>query len=341
MRCFLWGAFLFLVIMVPFATGQSYDIAQYWMLAPGKWKVIDGLDVDPGPVYHVYGGSTYLVGTQPFDPEQYGYTKLGTGVDTEWFSGSHDYYVIVTRERNMAYVDTIEGSNGFYYGAHDAGNTLETGNLGGPPDGLAAAVGGYHFARAGGFVYIDAYMLGLTGITVHVDPFVSDGWQIGCIVTWNSGLIFRAWYENEFGWIEDETEIMQVTASDLLFHAIMTKPGGVPQYTTFNPPVTLPRDMEVNEPVFYSGTITQGTESHPLVLTYMIVEDGLTVTTDAGTFNNCLKVKMTSIGIIASDTTVQILAPGVGVVQQWYVTIEEPEEGAHFEADYSEVVNQG
>lgn len=341
MRGLLWGAFLVLVIVVPCASGQTYDIAQYWLLAPGTWKIMDGVDIDPGPVYHVYGGYTYLVGPQAFDPEQYGYVDLGTGADTKTFSGSYDYYVIVTPERNMSYVDAIEGSNGLYYAAHDAGHTFESGNIGGPPDGLAAAVGGYHFARAGGYVFVDTYMAGLTYLRVHIDPFVSDGWQIGCVVTWDSGLIFRSWYENENGWIADETQIMQVTANDLLYLATMEMVGGVPQYAMLNPPVALPRDLEVNEPVFYSGMITMGAESHPLILTYMIVEDGLTVITEAGTFNNCLKVKTTSIGIDASDSTVEILAPGVGVVQSWYSTIEEPEEGPKVEADYQEVVNHG
>lgn len=136
----------------------------------GTWRAekTSEPDCSVGSTYEVYGGETYLSGTDGYNPEEHGYTLLGTASSTQTFSGSYSYYIIVTRPVNIAYVDTVQGSNGAYYGTNTTGNTTDYTNVGGAPDGNSAAVGGLYNGTSGGYIVIDASGDSLSSITVYV-----------------------------------------------------------------------------------------------------------------------------------------------------------------------------
>jgi hypothetical protein len=121
--------------------------------------------------YEVYGGNAYLPcgGTQGYDPSKYGYTFLGTATSTATFNGSYSYYTIVTRDFNVIHLDTVQGSNGAYFGTTSTGNTTGYVNIGGVPDGLYATVGANRMS-GGGYVDIDASAATLSSITVNITP---------------------------------------------------------------------------------------------------------------------------------------------------------------------------
>jgi hypothetical protein len=122
-----------------------------------------------GSTYAVYGGNTYNLGDEFYDPLSLGYTLIGTSTVTETFNGTYTYYLIATEPKNVAYVDTVQGSNNQYYATYVTGATPDYTNIGGPPDMQTAAVGG-EFAdyNSGGYFLIDATNDTLTSLTVYV-----------------------------------------------------------------------------------------------------------------------------------------------------------------------------
>jgi hypothetical protein len=64
----------------------------------------------------------------------------------------------------------------------------------------------------------------------------------------------------------------------------------------FNPPMSLPRNWRINTPFAYKGVAVNQTtkESIPVASMVIISESGVTVTTPAGTFTNCIKFESTN-----------------------------------------------
>jgi len=146
---------------------------EFWVLpSPGKfYPVWVERAFLPGKAYKVYGGSEYLSGSDSFHPEEHGYSLLGEGTNTQHFNGAHTYYIIVTEEGNLAKVDAVEGSDHSYYGTYSSGNTLNSGNVAGAPDGQFASVGGGSSSYPGGYILIEPAS-GNTSLTVYI---VDDG----------------------------------------------------------------------------------------------------------------------------------------------------------------------
>ena len=122
-------------------------------------------------IYYVFGGNVFIDQADGHQPEEHGYVKLGSAGQTETFSGSYPYYIILTRGR-IACVDSVRGSNGKYYGSTTGSNTPFLNNISGPPDGQCAVVGG-SFAqqradlyRGRGYILIDASRDRVRSITV-------------------------------------------------------------------------------------------------------------------------------------------------------------------------------
>lgn len=136
----------------------------------GTWRAVK-TNSSICATYEVYGGNTQLTcgGTDGYDPSQYGYTFLGTAVSSATFTGSYSYYTIVTRDFNVIHLDTVQGSNGAYFGTQSTGNATPYLNIGGAPDGLYATVGANRMS-GGGYVDIDASSASLSSITVHIVP---------------------------------------------------------------------------------------------------------------------------------------------------------------------------
>jgi hypothetical protein len=124
-----------------------------------------------GKAYEVYGGTNFSTSEPEYwkkgeDPAAFGYVFLGSATNTATFAGSHKVYIIRTTCLNVAYVDTVQGSDGLYYGAGTSGDTAHLDYVGGPPDGLAAPIGGQ--TLAGGFIVIYATGANLSSLKVLI-----------------------------------------------------------------------------------------------------------------------------------------------------------------------------
>jgi len=119
----------------------------------------------PSGQYEVWGGNVILSGDDNYNPENHGYVNLGSSNITDTFSGSYNYYVIVVRNNDIAFIDAVGGSNGEYLTCTFAGNTVNMRNVSGSPDGLFASVG--EVGTTGGFLRLSADVEPLTSITVY------------------------------------------------------------------------------------------------------------------------------------------------------------------------------
>ena len=137
------------------------------------WKLSNS---QPGSdQYFVYGGESFST-TEPdwhekgYHPELYGYKLLGSAKSAQaakTFIGSHAYYIITVYPVNIAEIDTVQGSDSQYFGTNIGGNTIDSQNIGGQPDGLYAYVGGKQEGGSGGFTVINASSHSLSSITVY------------------------------------------------------------------------------------------------------------------------------------------------------------------------------
>ena len=99
-------------------------------------------------------------------PRAYSFRFLGSSSVTGTFYGNYKFYIIVKRS-GLVYIDSIKGSNGKYYSFYWFGNTLDWGNVAGPPDNKVATMGGY-IKEMNAYIGIDASEDSLTYITVYV-----------------------------------------------------------------------------------------------------------------------------------------------------------------------------
>jgi hypothetical protein len=134
----------------------------------GTWRAVK---VPPMrcTTYEVYGGAAELGcgGLAGYNPELNGYTFLGTDTSTATFDGEYDRYYVVTRDKNVVRVDSVETPAGEYPGTTGSdGNTTDYLNIRDPPDGMAAIVGAGAISQ-GGYVEIAPEFVA-TSITVHV-----------------------------------------------------------------------------------------------------------------------------------------------------------------------------
>jgi hypothetical protein len=83
----------------------------------GTWRAQKVAEARCG-TYEVWGGSTDLGcgSVAGYNPELYGYTLLGTATTTQTFTGEHAWYYVLTRDRNVVGVDTVETTAGTYLG---------------------------------------------------------------------------------------------------------------------------------------------------------------------------------------------------------------------------------
>ena len=116
--------------------------------------------------YEVWGGNIQLSSTDNFNPENHAYVNLGSSNITNTFLGKYNYYVVVTRNNSIAFIDAVGGSNGKYLTSTYSGNTDKMTNVSGPPDGLFASVGALG-TTGRGYLGLSAVAEPLTSITVY------------------------------------------------------------------------------------------------------------------------------------------------------------------------------
>jgi len=111
--------------------------------------------------------------------------------------------------------------------------------------------------------------------------------------------------------------IMSYTDSSIFFHGDYTLVLGD---ATYNPAIVLPRNMAAGDAVLHQGEkqaeiVGCGTFTTPNYVIIYLDEGGITVTTDAGTFTDCIRLVMTELDHDSSITNIFYYAKGVGVVK--------------------------
>jgi hypothetical protein len=147
----------------------------------GAWYMVRGEnEIALGSIYTVWGGYDYICDTLAYSPQYHGYHRLGIDSVTQSFWCSNCPYVIIHTDYNcIARVDAVEGNNGLYYSSYCTGNTIEPGNIGGPPDGYYATVGGQFNGSSRGYALIDTSQDSLFLITVYIADIKSSMFSAG------------------------------------------------------------------------------------------------------------------------------------------------------------------
>jgi hypothetical protein len=119
------------------------------------------------------------------------------------------------------------------------------------------------------------------------------------------------------------------------------------KWWTFKPVISIPRSLNVNQPFVYNGVSTYGTTNRPFSLILTIAKTGISMTTPAGPFADCIQAQWI---YVPSRETAQIetkvMAKGVGDVKVWNASLDREATGfaaRAFGADteYHEVIERG
>ena len=153
------------------------------------------------------------------------------------------------------------------------------------------------------------------------DPSSRQG---SVIVKGANGQIVEEWYSDDgSGWTSDGSTVYKITPTDLL---LIGENDGKDLWT-YEPVLAFPRKISLNQPVPpYNGMLrnqrTQATRR--ITLLFMITKSGLTVDTQqAGTFKNCIKVRIYEYSAGVSRDATNLEAPGRGKVKHWRCKIKD------------------
>jgi hypothetical protein len=147
--------------------------------------------------------------------------------------------------------------------------------------------------------------------------------QGSVIVKGTNGQIVEEWYSVDgSGWTSDGSTVYKITPTDLL---LIGENDGKDLWT-YEPVLAFPRKISLNQPVPYNGILrnqrTQATRR--ITLLFMITKSGLTVDTQqAGTFKNCIKVRIYEYSAGVSRDATNLEAPGRGKVKHWRCKIKD------------------
>jgi hypothetical protein len=136
------------------------------------------------------------------------------------------------------------------------------------------------------------------------------------------GQIVQTWYDNKgSGWTFSSSEVFQITPTALLM--IGSHDGR--DLWIAEPVLTIPRSLSLNQPVYYTGIKrnqrTQATQRVTMVL--VITKRRLTVDTQAGIFNNCIKFRSYQYSPGTSRDATVLLGPGRSELKGWVSKIKD------------------
>lgn len=109
---------------------------------------------------------------------------------------------------------------------------------------------------------------------------------------------------------------LSVLENSILIHMELVN-DATPELVDFNPVIAIPRYVKDGTYVTYTGDKTGGTAKLKEFFVFYVDEVGLTVTTPAGTFNDCIKISTTRMDDELVSSYVAILAKGVGFLKQY------------------------
>jgi len=143
----------------------DYEISNELPLEHGTWTATRGWAT--ATTYHVFGGDHLLTGANGYNPEDQGFTDLGSASGIHTFGGAYPYYCVVVYPVNIINVDALQLSNGDYVSnINAAGNTENYFNATGAPDGEYAGVGALFDGSSGGYLCINASEANSTSLKV-------------------------------------------------------------------------------------------------------------------------------------------------------------------------------
>jgi len=124
-------------------------------------------------------------------------------------------------------------------------------------------------------------------------------------------------------WQVGYVQVFELTATHLVYHGEFNPVNN--KYMLLNPPLRIPRRMNLNDPfthrgqVLYPTSVTQGT------ITVMITADNLTKKTQAGTFTGCIRFMVAILSDQYAETRSEIRARKQGFIHGVHGEVDETE----------------
>lgn len=146
----------------------------------------------------------------------------------------------------------------------------------------------------------------------------ANGAQSGYVTTQNGeGQIVKTWYSLEGGtWVYDSADLFTVTGKRITYLGFME--GG----TTWllEPALELRRKWSVGDAAAYVGQLRNQTtlEAMRVTRTVSLTDDKIALTVPAGSFTNCIKLRVQSYHDGTSRDSSGISCPGRSEMKSWY-----------------------
>lgn len=178
------------------------------------------------------------------------------------------------------------------------------------------------------------------------DCYLKQEEKSGFVISKSGSYTIQSYY-NDSGtpgvWKEDSR--MKYTRSSDAVKLTAIKIDG--KWWTLNPIVSIPRSLNVNQPYVYIGGRTNGTTNQPFSLILTIAKTGISVSTPAGVFADCIQTQW--VIVLDKETAAietKVMAKGVGEVKVWHASLTREATGfaaQSFGADteYGEAIEQG
>lgn len=191
--------------------------------------------------------------------------------------------------------------------------------------GLAAAVFAACATARAGTIDIVPYM-GLTPGKWSILQSDGGSWQSGVSVTSgaNGQVLKNYWYRSHAGaaWTPDgASNVFEITPTEL---RIVGLQDGADAWV-FDPTPSLPRPLTVNKPYFFSTNLKHPAtgEKSKMALLVIVTKTGIAVSTPAGSFTGCIKMRFYSYGGGESEEDVNLDCKGRSDVQTWFHRISD------------------
>jgi hypothetical protein len=149
-----------------------------------------------------------------------------------------------------------------------------------------------------------------------------------------NGQVVQTWYYNEgSGWAFDSSLVFLVSATEL---SLLEENDGTARWR-YEPPVVIPRPVNVGQPVFYAGRVknlsTNATSARTLV--FLVTAKGLAADAPVGSFVDCIKNRMYTYGDGRSRDSVSLHCRDRHAVKGWHTKIKDGTDPQFEEMDQS------
>jgi hypothetical protein len=210
-------------------------------------------------------------------------------------------------------------------------------------------------ARAG--VDISKYMpwqAGQWSVVQEYDPldsscsdcFLKKEEKSGFVVSKSGSYTIHSYYHDDGNpGVWKESNRMKYTRSSDSVNLIAIRIDN--KWWSLNPALSIPRSLNVNQPFVYNGVRINGSSQQPFSLVMTVAKQGVSVTTPAGSFEDCIQTQwVIALSKEAAEVETKLMAKGVGDVKIWHASLNKAAKGFAAEAfdadtEYHEVVEMG